>query len=461
MFLAVACLAPSAGAAGVTEGLDPFDTDALVPRGLVPCAPAAATTATNATMATAALTLLDVVDGALCANPQTREVWANARAQAAQVGVAEAAYLPSLSASAGTGRSRTNGAGADTRSLGASLSWLIYDFGGRAATLENARQLLEAANATQDATVQAVFLAAVQAYYQVQAGEAALAAARESEKASTESFNAAEARYKVGAATPADKLQAQTALSQAILNRITAEGSLKAAQGSLAAVLGRDAHRAPALAAAPQLDPPSRFDQNVESLIEEARRRRPDLRAAEAQARAASAGLDVAKAAGRPSLSLGLSANDSHVSGLPESRTGTVGVTLSVPLFSGFATNYRIRAAEAQMESKQAAAERTRLQVAQEVWNAYQSLVTASQSVRTTADLLASADQSHQVNLGRYKAGVGSILDLLNAQSALASARQQRVQALFSWNVARVALAQAMGTLDRGLLETLQESRTP
>lgn len=60
--------------------------------------------------------------------------------------------------------------------------------------------------------------------------------------------------------------------------------------------------------------------------------------------------------------------------------------------------------------------------------------------MRTTADLLASAEQSERVALGRYKAGVGNILDVLNAQSALASARLQRIQSLLDWHVSRATL---------------------
>ena len=50
--------------------------------------------------------------------------------------------------------------------------------------------------------------------------------------------------------------------------------------------------------------------------------------------------------------------------------------------------------------------------------------------------------------MGRYKAGAGNILDVLTAQSALASARQQNVQALYGWYIAKATLAQAMGQMD-------------
>ena len=450
-------LAGNALAAGVG---DPFDTDALVPprpalyglaaQGIMPC---------SAPQSAASLVLLEVVDLALCNNPQTREVWANARAQAAQVGVAQAAYLPGLSGSISASRNWTGTAGSispyDQNSAGLTLSYLLYDFGARDATLENARQLLAAAAATQDSTVQLVFLAAVQAFYQAQASVTALVAAQESERASKESFSAAEARYKVGSSTPADKLQAPTAWSQATLNRITAEGALKNVQGALANVIGQDAHRPLSLAPAAEVNPGEAFERDVNALVDEARRRRPDLLAAEAQVRAAAASVDAARAAGRPSVSLAARSNLLNTDGSAATHDSSVGVTLTIPFFSGFAPAYRVRAAEAQVDVRGAQRDRIRLQVALDVWNAYQNLHTATQALRTSSDLLNSATQSGQVALGRYKAGVGSILDVLNAQSALASARQQRVQAALNWNVSRATLAQSMGGLDYGLLQTL------
>jgi len=102
--------------------------------------------------------------------------------------------------------------------------------------------------------------------------------------------------------------------------------------------------------------------------------------------------------------------------------------------------------------------------VALEVWENYQSLSTATQTVRSSADLLSSAEQSERVALGRYKAGVGNILDVLNAQSALAAARLQRIQAMLDWQVSRAALARSIGALDSSLLLSVsaeQNARKP
>lgn len=449
--LRVSCVFLYAGqVAQATELADPFDSETLHSAGPGGSISGSLKATCRATVDNAPLTLAEVADYALCNNPQTRLAWANARAQAAQVGIAESAYLPTLSATVGRSRN-TNDSGASitysqtTSAL--SASYLLYDFGGRAATLENARQFMAALAATQDATLQSVFLAAVQAYYQWFGSEAAVAAARESEYASRESLKAAEARYRIGTGTPADRLQAQTAAAQATLTRIQAEGNAKTALGTLANAMGLDAQDAPVLAPPANAIPDAAFERNLGELIAAAKRVRPDLVAAEAQVRAAQAGIDVARATGMPSISL--TASNSHSdTGLAGTARGTsVGVTLSIPLFSGFNTTYRVRSAEAQMEAKAAQRDQIAKQVSLDVWRSYFALTTSIESVHASADLAASAEASEKVAAGRYTAGVGGILDLLNAQSALASAHQQNIQALYSWRIAKAELAQAMGQL--------------
>jgi outer membrane protein TolC len=168
--------------------------------------------------------------------------------------------------------------------------------------------------------------------------------------------------------------------------------------------------------------------------------------------------VDLARAQGRPTISLGAGPSWQNSAGVI-TQGGSVGVSLNVPLFTGFDTTYRVRSASAQAEVRAAQRDRIRNQIALDVWKAYQSLTTATQSLKTTADLVASAEQSERVALGRYKAGVGTVLDLLSAQSALASARLQRIQAQLDWNVYRATLAQTMGALDYTLLQPAAEGR--
>lgn len=409
------------------------------------------------------LTLADVADTSLCNNPKTSEIWASARVQAAQLGIAKSAYLPIVTDNVSTNvnvdfpqaSQRNNPYLNLSNSIVA--SYLLYDFGNRDANLENARQLLLSASASQSSTVQSILLSATVAYYQVQANIAALDAAREAEHASEESYKAAEARYKAGVATPADKLQAQTAFAQLTLSRITSEGNLQSAYGNLANVMGLPANKKISLASS-NVNPPAGILEDVNSLIEQAVNRRPDLIASEAQYKAAQANIDASKAASKPTISVGMSNDLFSGTNLTTSNGTTLGLTVSIPIFEGYAPTYRIRAAEANADVVAAQRDRLRLQISLDVWSAYQTLRTALESVTASTTLLQSAEESYRVALGRYKAGVGNIIDTLNAQSALASARQQKIQATLNANIARATLAQSMGVLDNAMIQSLPAS---
>jgi len=287
MALAVAIWLVSGPVAIAADAFDPFSVHALTsqsPAGSYARDGAMSSCAQGGDMR-ASLSLWDVADRALCNNPQTRTAWANAKVSAAQVGVARSAYLPTLNASAGASRNRADSGtrvGADllsgttlynAESGNLTAGYLLYDFGARDATLDNALQTLAAVNWTQDATLQKVFLSAVQAYYQLFGVRALVDAATESERASLESLKAVTGRYEAGTAAPADKLQAQTAYSQAKLNRIQAEGNAKIAEGTLANAMGLDANL-PLTYIAPALKAPEEeFARNLDHRLP--RRRDP------------------------------------------------------------------------------------------------------------------------------------------------------------------------------------------
>ena len=87
------------------------------------------------------------------------------------------------------------------------------------------------------------------------------------------------------------------------------------------------------------------------------------------------------------------------------------------------------------------------------MYKAYNNLGTQAVAVESSTDLLASAEESYKNASGRYKAGVGTILDLLTAQNSLASAKQQRVEAAYNWLIAKATLAYALGKLTTENLE--------
>ena len=406
------------------------------------------------------LSLVDVTEAALCHNPQTKEVYASAKAQAAQVGLARSLFFPSVTDTVSTSENKTRSTNYSNVTNKIVASYLLYDFGSRDATLENANQLLKAASATQNATVQNVLLSAVNAFYQVHANKAILHASIETEHLYQESFKSAEAKYIAGVATPADKLQAQTSYANATLTKITNEGILKIAHGNLANIMGVPASMPLEIADAKLDTIPEMIDQDIEALIEQARLQRPDLVASEAQLRASLAKIEIAKADSKPTVSLNLSNSHSEYSNnLPYANDSAIGLNVSIPLFGGYKPTYLIRSAEATAELNASQRDQLKLQVSLDVWTAYQNLKTANESIVASNVLVSSAEESSRVALGRYKEGVGNIIDTLNAQSALANAKLQKIQSVLNWNIARTTLAQSIGVLDNAMIQKLPEAK--
>jgi len=400
------------------------------------------------------LTLMDVVDLALRNNPATRASWSQARAAADVLGSTSGRYFPTIDASATASRTKSASIGGGTggsRTLYGStvtLSYLLFDFGGRSGAVESARQRLFAADLTHNATIQNVVLQAETAYFSYMATLALLGAEHSAIAEAQANLTAAEQRNKVGLATIADVLQARTALSQETLNLETIEGNLQAARGSLASALGLPANLPFELEPLPTAIPVGRIALSVDSVINAALQNRPDLAAARAQAAAAVAQVRVARSAELPALTLGGNAGRTY--SVPSTFSGPsygVNLGLSIPFFNGFSRQYDVAAARAQADASAALADQTRQNVITQVFISYYALQTAQQRVATADDLLASARQSEEVAAGRYKEGVGGIIDLLTAQSALANARAQQVQSRWQWYTSLAQLARDAGVL--------------
>ena len=158
--------------------------------------------------------------------------------------------------------------------------------------------------------------------------------------------------------------------------------------------------------------------------------------------------MQVARSATRPSLTMGTTAgrNYSNAPAL-EGQTYALSLGVQIPIFSGLARQYDVVVARENAAAALARAEQARLQAAAQVFTSYHALRTAAQRVTTSVNLLASATQSEQVARGRYAEGVGSMLDVLSAQGALADARAQAVTARWTWYSALAQLARDAGTL--------------
>jgi outer membrane protein len=401
------------------------------------------------------LTLTEIVDIGLRNNPATRLAWANAQAAAATYGSARGEWLPTVDGDVTATRLKTvasQGRTAVEQSVltpSASLSYLLFDFGGRSGRVESSRQALLAAGFTHNAAIQDVVLQIQVAYFQYLAARSLLGAQHTTLAEAQANLEAAEERRRVGLATIADVLQARTAASQAQLDLQSTEGNLQTTRGALALSLGIPANLPYDVDSTAAEVPVAALADSVDGLISSALKGRPDLAAARSQAEAARAGIGEARSSLLPSLNLNATAGRTYATTIPNGANSyNVGVELSIPLFNGFSRQYDLRAAEFQAEAATARSETLRQQVVYQVFSAYYALQTSTRRVRTAEDLVASAQQSDDVALARYKAGVGTVLDLLAAQSALASARAQRVDARLNWSVSLAQLAHDAGVLD-------------
>lgn len=422
----------------------------------------------------AQLNLPDVIDVALRNNTATSAAWADARAAAAGYGAAKGQYYPTITVNGTATTIHRTVAAAGQQAVkqqfygpALTLSWLLLDFGGRSGSIGAARAALLAADWTHNATLQTVVLAVEQAYFEYVGTKALLDAQQTTLAEAQTNLEAANQRHLVGLATIADVLQARTALSQSQLALESTQGSLQTTRGALALSMGLPANVPYDIDVRPDTTLPLGILEGVDSLIDRAVRERPDLAAQRALAEQARARVSIARAQALPTLAVGGNAGQTYFLN-PPPNTATSGnsytatLTLSFPLFSGGSQIYNVKAASAAADAAARRAQGFEQQVVYEVFNAYYALRTSTQLVRTSRDLLASATESEHVALGRYKAGAGSLLDLLTAQSALASARAQAIQARFSWNTALAQLAHDVGILglDGGSPLRLQSDTT-
>lgn len=404
----------------------------------------------------ATVSLEQIIDVALRNNPVTRTAWFAARAAAAHVGAQRAEYFPTLELDGNLTRQKQTAVGGrfitlqTTYGPSLSLSWLLLDVGGRAADVDEARNALFAADWTHDAVIENLVLQVEIAYYQYQNAKAQAAAAAATLTQARESLKAAEDRHRAGVATIADVLQARTAVSQAELVLETAQGSIQTLRGALATAAGVSPDVAVDVAPLPDQVNVEEVGETVQTLIEKAEAQRPDLAAARFEALKAQSHVRSVRSEGLPTLAAAGSVSRVYFynsSGLPFANNYSGAILFRFPVFTGGRNTYETLEAKEQARAAEGQAETLQDQVVLQVWTSYYNLKTAAQRVRTSRDLLASASQSQDVAAGRYRAGVGSILDLLVAQSAYANARAEEAQARSDWFVALALLAHDTGSL--------------
>ncbi len=405
------------------------------------------------------LTLSDLVDLALRINPSTQSSWEQARAAAADWAVSRGDYYPSISGDAsGTGMGGGDSSGY-YGSVGLSLSYLLLDFGGRAATAESARQALMAANWNHNQSIQDILRNVPQAYYTYLGNRAQVRASESDLEEALTSLKSTEQRKNAGVSTIADVLQARARVDQVRLDLVSNRGAVKISRGELATAVGWPANADFDVAEGPETLPLNAMAENTQTLISLALRDRPDLAASRAAVQQSRAGLKKAESDLRPKLvatgNVGWSGIDGSIGGSDYFESGGNissssvsyygGLSLQIPIFEGFSLQNNVRAAEARVKASLADLRQKEESVISDVWSAFYNMQTAAQQVDSSETLLTSSKESFRVSLARYRAGVADIVELLNAQATLTSARARRVQARTDLFVSYAELMHAIG----------------
>nr|WP_284502686.1 MULTISPECIES: TolC family protein [unclassified Caballeronia] len=408
------------------------------------------------------LTLSDALDLALCHNPQVQSAWATIKVQAAQVGVARAAYLPTLNAGVSKLNQKTvypeaqfqvNSARNSTSQY-ATLTWRLLDFGGRGANRRSANALLDAALASHDAALQKNLADVIGAYFDAQTARANREAKETSEGIARQTLETAQKREARGAGAQSDTLQAKTALAKAGLETGRAIGgyekslsALVVAMGLQTQVLGADK----LTLGQDYADVENTLQQGLQTWLTVAQELHPAIVAARARLESAKEKLTATRSEGLPTLDFTASEyiNGRPDQGLSATRTheSVVGVTVTLPLFDGFGRTYKVRDAQAQIEVQEADLHTVENQVLGEVVKAHADAVSALRNLDSSRRLIDAAHDALENVRRKYDRGLVDILEMLSVQTALADAEQERVRALAEWRSARLRLLANAGTI--------------
>jgi outer membrane protein TolC len=252
----------------------------------------------------------------------------------------------------------------------------------------------------------------------------------------------AQARLNSGLGLPLDVVRAETAVSEAILNLSTARNNAAQARVSLALLMGIDP-RTP-IVAAESPEPPV-LPVDVKLLTQKALSQRPEVTQAQANIDASVYGLRAARTTNAPIFSGAAGWTQRGTELLGDQQIVTVGVGVTWNPFDGGFTAGRVKEAQANLQAAQDQMTSTQLSVMSDVAQAYLNLRTAEQSVATADAEIVNARESLRLARGRYEAGFGTFLDVLDAQTALDTAETNRVNAVSAIDLARAALSHAAG----------------
>jgi NodT family efflux transporter outer membrane factor (OMF) lipoprotein len=377
------------------------------------------------------------------------------RQQASNNGVF--AIIPSAAGASGASGASGNSTGAVKGSglqpfnlyqAGFDASWEVDLWGGVKRSVESATATTEAANETQRSVLLSSLAEVARDYIQLRGVQTELQIARDNIKTARQSLSLTQQRAAGGVTTDLDVANASAQLSSTLAQIPSLEQQEAALINALSLLLGQppNALRDELATAKPVPPVPPRVPVGIPS---ELARRRPDIRAAEAQLHAATADIGVAKANFYPSLNLtgSIGLQSLQLSSLfnLNSKQYSMGPGLTIPIFQGGQLTATLHLREAQQQEAALNFQKTVLQA----WHDVDNALTAYQAEQARRDELIQAVTQNQRALSlaqsRYQQGVADFLSVLDAERSLLAAQLQLADSTTTVSSNLVALYKALG----------------
>lgn len=405
-------------------------------------------TSTQPLYAAADLTLDEALGTALKNHPQVIEARENLNGAEAKTGQVLANYYPQISLSADWIRGQSYFPAQETIKISETntaslyLKQTIYDFGRTSGAVEAARGNREAADNALTVTRQDLTLRVRVALYLVLALEKQVQAVRENVKAREDVFRQAQEFFIQGIRARVDVARAEANFFAAKTNLIRAESNREIARVELANAMGITSlgERTPVATSFALLSLPERHTSQQKALSN-----RAELQQFAAMKSAANGNLTSAKSSYLPILSGVASIGYADRDFPPTGNVWGVGLNLTVPLFSGFSSVEQVREAAAAMNSIEARQNNLKLQIIKEVESAWFGGNDAAARMISTQKEVDAANESKSLAEGRYQEGVGSIIEVTDAQSQTLDAQTANIQAMFDYYTALARLDRAVG----------------
>jgi outer membrane protein len=279
-------------------------------------------------------------------------------------------------------------------------------------------------------------------YFEVLKLQALQQVAEESLRAAQEHHRVARALMDAGVAPRFDVLRAEVEVANVMQNLMSAQNAVNLAKVALRTVLALE----PTVDIVLQEPGESlAYDGSPMEALTQAWENRPEIKQTETAIRLAEANVRLQKATDGLTLSLIGGYDFQKATGFGSDKSWRIGLGASKPLFDGGQARASARQAQAQLEQARLAVGQVRDAIALDVAQAYLAVSDARQRLQTTQATVDQAVEGLRIAGLRYEEGVGTNVEVLDAQVALTAARTNQVNATYDYRVALARLYSAMG----------------